>query len=493
MTREITKAMIKACGLKLDATYTDLPASLYSVNDPTPVADPHVIVVNHDLAQAIGLDFFHMGKKEQADLFAGNCLLAGFAPFSQAYAGHQFGHFTMLGDGRAHVLAEHLSPKGDRVDIQFKGSGRTPYSRRGDGRAALGPMLREYIISEALFHLGIPTTRSLAVVSTGEVVMRETALPGAVLTRVASSHIRVGTFEYAASINEKETIGSLLEYTIRRHYPDLITVANKAVALLQAVMERQIDLVIHWMRVGFIHGVMNTDNMALSGESIDFGPCAFMDMFNPDQVFSSIDQYGRYAYSNQPKIIQWNLARLAESLLPFIHDDAQKAVNIAEEIIHQCSEIYQFKWLNMMRSKLGLFGEQEEDEQLISDLLGWMRNSHADYTNIFRDLSRGEQLDDQLGQEEVFQQWYQRYQKRLSRNNRSLKDSLHLMKSVNPVVIPRNHQVEKALHAAESGDLSVFFELLEALKEPYKSKESRNKFEIPPTASERVYQTFCGT
>ena len=304
------------------STYKDLPEQFFSEAKPQPVASPILVILNQDLAQDIGVDFSSLSEKQKADLFSGNELTEGSEPFSQAYAGHQFGHFTILGDGRAHVLGEHVTPSGDKFDIQLKGSGRTPYSRRGDGRAVLGPMLREYIIAEAMHSLGIPTTRSLAVVSTGESVMREQALPGAILTRLSSSHIRVGTFEFAANYGSGSSVYELLNYTIERHYPSLAQSKNKALSLIEAVMERQAELIVHWMRVGFVHGVMNTDNMALSGEGIDYGPCAFMDNYDPGIVFSSIDRMGRYAYTNQPNIAQWNIARLIETLLPLIDNDS---------------------------------------------------------------------------------------------------------------------------------------------------------------------------
>lgn len=482
-----------SCGFHFDTTYTTLPEHFFTKLNPVAATSPEIVVVNHSLAQAIGLDFSNLNDKEQAALFSGSQLPKGSTPFAQAYAGHQFGHFTMLGDGRAIIWGEHITPNKDRLDIQFKGSGRTPYSRRGDGKAALGPMLREYIISEAMHYLGIPTTRSLAVVSTGESIMRESNLPGAILTRVASSHIRVGTFEFAANQQCKRTVSSIINYTIQRHYPDLVDHKNKAIALIQAVMERQANLIVNWMRVGFIHGVMNTDNMTLSGETIDYGPCAFMDAYDPNTVFSSIDHTGRYAYANQPRIAQWNLARLAETVLPFIHDDISKAIDIAEKTINHFSHIYKQKWLLMMRSKLGLFGSPTGDEQLISDLLNWMKNNGADYTNTFRKLSQEDKPEGKLYQQKDFEAWYERWQNRLKQNTKPLKSSLRLMKSVNPVVIPRNHKVEEGLKAAHNGHFKLFQDLLAALKNPYKDQERLKPFQALPKPNERVYQTFCGT
>ena len=476
-----------------DTTYMALPEYFYTEGKPETVASPNIVIVNSPLAASMGLKLSDLTAKEQAELFSGNQLPEGATPFSQAYAGHQFGHFTRLGDGRAHVLGEHITPAGVRLEIQFKGTGRTPYSRRGDGKAVLGPMLREYIISEALHHLGIPTTRSLAVVTTGEPVLREAVMPGAILTRVASSHIRIGTFEFAAERQDRDAVKAIMEYSIQRHYPDLFESNNKAVALIQKVMESQADLITHWMRVGFIHGVMNTDNMALSGEAIDFGPCAFMDSYAPDTVFSSIDDTGRYAYGNQPAIAQWNIARLAESLLPLIHDDTDKAVNIAVETINQFPEIYQHRWQAMMRSKLGLYGTDPGDAQIISDLLDWMHKNSADYTNTFRDISQMGKPAGQLYKQKNFEDWYLRWQDRLAKSTKPLESSIALMRSVNPAVIPRNHRVENVLEAANRDDLRPLQQFLSVLEEPYNSDESVKPYQDPPEAGELAYKTFCGT
>mgnify|MGYP001489830511 CR=1 FL=1 len=483
---------MKSCGFNFDTTYTDLPNQFFTKLNPATFPSPKIIIVNYELAASIGLDFAHLNVHEQADLFSGK-LPKGATPFSQAYAGHQFGHFTMLGDGRAHMWGEHVTSNGSRFDIQFKGSGRTPYSRNGDGKAVLGPMLREYIISEAMYYLGIPTTRSLAVVTTGESVMRESSLPGSILTRTADSHIRVGTFEFAASQRENKTIKSIMDYTIWRHFPDIIKSKNQATALIQVVMEKQVDLIIQWMRVGFIHGVMNTDNMILSGETIDYGPCAFMDAYDPNTVFSSIDYRGRYAFINQPRIAQWNLARFAESLLPLIDNDEKKAVKIAEELIDKFSDMYYQKWLMMMRSKIGLTKSLREDEQLIQDLLGWMHKNHADFTNTFLDLSQMERPDGKIYLEKSFEQWYLRWQSRIKMESSSLENSINLMRTVNPVIIPRNHKVEEVLAAANAGDVSLLRDLLDVLKAPYENKESYKIYQDPPTSSEYIYQTFCGT
>ena len=485
--------MRKEFNLQFDNSYLSLPECFYTQCNPTTVRAPEVVIFNSDLAEKVGLDFSNISPKEKAAILSGNHRLNGGGYFSQAYAGHQFGYFTMLGDGRAITWGEHVTAKGKRFDIQFKGSGRTAYSGNGDGRAALGPVLREYIISEAMHHLGIPTTRSLAVIKTGEDVIRETMLPGAILTRIASSHLRVGTFEFAAAQTEQRAIAELLGYTVARHYPELIDTDNQAAALLKAVVEKQADLIVQWMRVGFIHGVMNTDNMALSGETIDYGPCAFMDSYNPKTVFSSIDQQGRYAYHNQPYIAQWNLARLAETLLPLINANPNKAIDIAEEIIGSFSNVYHSKWLQMMRTKLGLSGSNHNDALLIDDLLNWMHSNHTDFTNTFSDLGQKNKPSGEHYDSQQFNDWYQRWQERLPKDPESLNQALDSMKAANPAVIPRNHQVEKVLTAANTGDFSALYEFLEVLKQPYKSNDKFKAYQLPPLPSERVYQTFCGT
>ncbi len=376
-----------AAGWRLDHSYARLPDCLFARVSPTPVAAPHLVLLNRPLAEHLGLDPATLGAPENAGWFTGNTLPPGASPIAQAYAGHQYGHFVILGDGRAILIGEQLTPRGERFDIQLKGSGRTPFSRRGDGRAALGPMLREYIISEAMHALGIPTTRSLAVAVTGEPVFRETTLPGAVLTRVAASHIRVGTFEWAAARNDLDALRALVDYTLQRHYPELKDAEHPVPALLQAVIERQAALIARWQLVGFVHGVMNTDNMALSGETIDYGPCAFMDAYNPATVFSSIDHHGRYAYGNQPSIAHWNLSRLASALLPLMHEDEKEAVNMANEILRTFPNHFGAHWLAGLRAKLGLFNEEPDDEALANDLLGAMQEHGGDFTNTFRDLS----------------------------------------------------------------------------------------------------------
>tara|TARA_B100000035_G_scaffold210757_1_gene180374 strand:- start:1666 stop:3114 length:1449 start_codon:yes stop_codon:yes gene_type:complete len=479
-------------GWCFDNTYSRLPDSFKENIGPVPVKNPELIMLNKDLAKELNLDFSGLDNKEISKLFSGNSLPPGSKSIAQAYAGHQFGHFTMLGDGRAVLIGEHLSKKNDRYDIQFKGSGKTAFSRNGDGRAALGPMLREYIISEAMNSLNIPSTRSLAVVKTGEEVIRETSLHGAILTRVALSHIRVGTFQYIAARQKRNELEMLLNYVIKRHFPNIENSKNKSIDLLKAVLDKQVDLVVNWMRVGFIHGVMNTDNMSISGETIDYGPCAFMDIYDPKTVFSSIDKMGRYAYCNQPVITKWNLSRFAECLLPLIDKDQNKSIDLATEIINSFEKKYEEKWLNMMRDKLGIFGIDNNDKSLIIDLLTWMHQKKMDYTNTFCHLMNFEIENSKNFENPDFQDWKKRWQNRLLKNNNTPKKYLELMKSVNPFVIPRNHKVEEALNEANQGNLKPVDLLLTILKKPY--GEQKNIIEYQkPLINNHNYQTFCGT
>ena len=434
-----------------------------------------------------------ISKKELSNLFSGNSLPEGSKSIAQAYAGHQFGHFTMLGDGRAVLMGEHVSKNNERFDIQFKGSGQTPFSRNGDGRAALGPMLREYIISEAMHSLNIPTTRSLAVVKTGEDVVRENILQGAILTRVASSHLRVGTFQYVAMRNNESELRTLVDYTINRHYPNIKKSKNKALDLLKVLIELQIDLVVNWMRVGFIHGVMNTDNMSISGETIDYGPCAFMDTYDPQTVFSSIDELGRYAYFNQPSIAKWNLARFAECLIPLIDPKKDKAIEIATEAINSFDKSYETKWINMMRDKLGLFGQDQKDQVLIIDLLTWMHKNKADYTNTFCFLMDENFKQSKIYNDENFLTWREKWKERLKLNNNTPEKYLSLMKSVNPLVIPRNHKVEEVLESANNNDLSPLKKLINVLEKPYEKTKENIDYQSPAPVSDKKYKTFCGT
>ena len=437
---------MKNIGWNFDNSYTLLPKQLISKVLPTTVKNPNIIIINHSLAQQLGLNFSSLNNNQLARLFTGNDIPEGSDPLAQAYAGHQFGHLVILGDGRAIVLGEHITPTNQRYDIQFKGSGRTPYSRGGDGKAALGPMLREYIISEAMYHLNIKTTRSLAVATTGENVMRETVLPGAILTRVAESHIRVGTFEYVAIKQDIQTLKKLLQYSIERHYPEIKDLDKQAPEFLKLVLEKQIDLITDWMRVGFIHGVMNTDNMAISGESIDFGPCAFMDYYNPKTVFSSIDHHGRYAFGNQPSIAQWNLARLADAILPLLDEDQNKAIEVGEGIIHSFKEKYEKKFHKMMKKKLGLITDEADDVILIQELLDTMEKNNLDYTNTFRDL-----MNNKINNE-TLKNFHAKWKIRIDKQNRSHEEVLTLMRNANPVVIPRNHKVEESLKEAHKGN-----------------------------------------
>lgn len=506
-----------------DLTYTRLPDAFFARVEPIPVAAPTVVLLNRGLAVEMGLDPMALQDPGVVPLLGGNRRDSSSEPIAQAYAGHQFGHFTLLGDGRAHLLGEHVAPDGSRVDVQLKGSGPTPYSRRGDGRAALGPMLREYLISEAMRGLGIPTTRSLAVVATGEPVFREEALPGAILTRIAASHIRVGTFEYAAALDagldvpghpgfaaEKgqrdrsarqppEYVRALADYTIWRHYPTLSDRPARYVDLLNAVIERQALLIAEWMRVGFVHGVMNTDNMTLSGETIDYGPCAFVDHYDPATVFSSIDRQGRYAFANQARIGQWNLARFAETLLPLLDPDPKAALGIAEEAIGRFPALFAAQWQSAMRSKLGLIHEQADDVDLIESLLQWMQRSGADYTNTFRDLASHAAIETpslvNAGFDDPeFMAWHQRWKKRLMGQGVDIDAAILRMRAVNPAVIPRNHRVEQALAAVvETGDLEPVHRLLDVLADPYGGRHDDSEYRRPPLPEQRVHQTFCGT
>ena len=475
-----------------DNTYFNLPKSFKEDIKPVPVKNPDLVVFNESLASELNLNFSRIDKKELSKIFSGNVLPNGSNSIAQAYAGHQFGHFTMLGDGRAVLIGEHKTKTNKKYDIQFKGSGKTSFSRNGDGRAALGPMLREYIISEAMNGLNIPTTRSLAVIKTGEDIQRETALQGAILTRVASSHIRVGTFQYIAARQKENELKTLLDYTIDRHYPEIKDSKNQALDLLNLLIERQCDLVVNWMRVGFIHGVMNTDNMTISGETIDYGPCAFMDTYDPKTVFSSIDQMGRYAYCNQPIITKWNLARFAECLVPLIDKNQDKAVKIATETINSFEKKYEEKWMKMMRDKLGLSGLDDKDKFLILDLLTWMHEKKVDYTNTFCNLMGLAPKKNNLFDDNSFVNWKKRWVDRLSKNNSPSKKYLEIMKKNNPLVIPRNHKVEEALEAAEKNDLKPITQLLEILKDPYTQKADTLNYQIP-SGSDEKYQTFCGT
>ena len=474
-----------------DNTYSRLPDPFREKINPVKVKNPELVMLNKSLAEDLNLDFSGLDQAKLSALFSGNELPNDSRSIAQAYAGHQFGHFTMLGDGRAVLIGEHISKSNHRYDIQFKGSGKTAFSRNGDGRAALGPMLREYIISESMHFLNIPTTRSLAVAKTGEKVIRETQLEGAILTRVASSHIRVGTFQYIAARNKKGELEMLFEYVIKRHYPEIESSKNQALDLLNVVLNKQIELVVNWMRVGFIHGVMNTDNMSIAGETIDYGPCAFMDIYDPKTVFSSIDKLGRYAYCNQPIITKWNLSRLAECLIPLIDGDQDKAIKLATEVIDTFEKKYEEKWLGMMRNKIGLADEDEKDKFLILDLLTWMHQNKVDYTNTFCHLMNFQTQNDIVYENNEFGDWKKRWQERLSHNSSSEK-YINLMRSFNPIVIPRNHIVEDALKKANQGNFEPINNFLKILSSPYTDQKHITEYRIPSQSDEN-YQTFCGT
>lgn len=489
-----TMTVKKEMDWNLDNSYARLPKVFFSEVNPTPVDFPKLVIFNHPLANSLGLDVEKLQRKESVEIFAGNEIPQASIPLAQAYAGHQFGHFTMLGDGRALLLGEQLAPEGERFDVQLKGAGRTPYSRGGDGRAALGPMLREYIISEGMHALGIPTTRSLAVVTTGEKIIRETELEGGILTRIASSHIRVGTFQYISKWGTKEELKMLADYTLNRHFSQADDNENPYILLLRKVVEGQARLIAKWQLVGFVHGVMNTDNMTISGETIDYGPCAFMDTYDPDTVFSSIDRRGRYAYGNQPSIGGWNLARFAEALLPILNNDQEEAIKLAQDTISEFNDIYRNNWLDGMRAKLGISNKEPGDESLIEDLLTMMKNHNADYTNTFRVLTLNNICDTSIFGTTEFTQWNKLWQSRLSRQKESRDCSYELMRNSNPAIIPRNHRVEEALEAAvEQGNYKVMEKLLDVLSKPYEYSKDQDYYSIPPPPSAQPYRTFCGT
>jgi len=480
-----------SAGWRFDNSYARLPAPLFSRLAPAPVRQPRLVVLNDDLAAALGLDPAALGKTPE--VLAGNALPPGAEPLAQAYAGHQYGHFVNLGDGRAILLGEQIAPDGRRHDIQLKGSGRTPYSRQGDGRAALGPMLREYVIGEAMHALGIPTTRALAVVATGEPVYREAVLPGAVLTRVAASHVRVGTFQFAAALGDEALVGALLDHCIARHDPELAAAPERALVFLDAVVGRQADLVARWLAVGFVHGVMNTDNCAVSGETIDYGPCAFLDVYDPATVFSSIDHHGRYAFGNQPAITQWNLARLAESLLGLIGDGGAGAVDAARGVLATFPDRFRQRWLAAMRVKLGLFTAEEGDGQLADGLLAALAEARADYTQSWAALADRLAAGSPPAATEALHVWEEAWRARLARQPQSLAEAAGLLRRSNPQVIPRNHLVEEALAAAVAGDLAPLERLVAAIRQPFVATPENDRYRQPPPAGGACYRTFCGT
>jgi uncharacterized protein YdiU (UPF0061 family) len=481
------------CGMDLQHSYAALPPGFWSAVEPTPVAAPRLLAWNSALAGALGLD--PTLEARAASMFSGNEPPVQARPIAMAYAGHQFGNFVpQLGDGRAILLGEVTDPQGRRFDVQLKGAGPTPYSRNGDGRAAIGPVLREFLVSEAMHALGVPTTRALAAVATGEAVFRDGALPGAVLTRIAASHVRVGTFQFFAAREDHAGVRTLVDFVIARHYPALAGHANPPLALLEAVVQAQARLVAAWLQVGFVHGVMNTDNMAVSGETIDYGPCAFLDEYHPAKTFSSIDRRGRYAYGNQPAIAQWNLARLAECLLPLIHDDGEEAVALARAAIEGFAPAYRAHWLAGQRRKLGLASEADGDEALAQDFLEALQAVEADYTLSYRALSRAARGDATgLPKSPGMDAWLARWRERLAHEPRDAGATAAALDAANPAVIPRNHLVEAALAAAAEGELAPFNALLAAVRRPFDDGPGQAPFMAAPDPAERVTRTFCGT
>lgn len=488
------KSVSSFAGFNFINAYADLPSSFYSLVQPTHVDNPKRIKVNHCLANELSLDVKALGSATGTSMFAGNIVPPTAKPLAQAYAGHQFGHFNpQLGDGRAILLGDIIDCYGKPRDIQLKGAGPTMYSRSGDGRAAIGPVIREYILSEAMHALGIKTTRALAAVTTGESVYRQTSLPGAVITRVASSHVRIGTFEYFRSQGATESIKQLANFVIQRHYPEANQSQNPYLTLLEKVIDAQASLVASWMCIGFIHGVMNTDNMSICGETIDYGPCAFMNNFDPATVFSSIDREGRYAYGNQGNIALWNLTRLAECLLPLFSDDTTEAISLAEEQLDNYSRVYQHYWLNGMLAKIGIFYPSTKDKTLIDDLLKLMKQNNIDFTQFFRGLSE-HLINNTAFEGDHLESWLNLWKIRLVNEPDTNKEIATKMNAVNPIYIPRNHRIEEVLHAAETnGDYTLMEEMLNVLSRPFSKQKEMERYEKPPKPNTEKYQTFCGT
>lgn len=482
---------------KFDNTYAQLPEKFYARTVPAKASHPELIMFNAELAAEFGVKDHCLADHELAQIFSGQRLLPGSDPIALAYAGHQFGHFVpQLGDGRALLLGEVLKPSGQRFDLQLKGSGQTPFSRGGDGKAPLGPVLREYLVSEGLYHLGLPTTRALAAVKTGEKVYREKALPGAILTRVASSHIRIGTFEYFEAGNDLENLKILTDYSIKRHYPELEHDQSSYFLFFQKVARAQIELVTSWMAIGFIHGVMNTDNISISGETIDFGPCAFMDRFRFNQVFSSIDQFGRYSYSNQAQIILWNLSRLGSCLVPLMPDGSRDATKLLQNELSRMGTLFEQRLTQKMGNKLGLFNQQPGDWELIKKWLHYLETEGLDYTLSFRSLSS--LLNNEAGTEffkntRLFQDFFRAWHERIEQQDLEKQVIKKRMHAVNPVFIPRNHKIEQVIEAGLKGDLSLFHEMYEVLKRPYEDREDYSAYKLAPSPEQAVQATFCGT
>jgi uncharacterized protein YdiU (UPF0061 family) len=482
-------------------SFARLPPRFYARLPPTPVREPHLIKLNAELARELGLDPAALASPEGVAVLAGNTVAEGSEPLAAAYAGHQFGNFVpQLGDGRAILLGEVIGRAGIRRDIQLKGAGPTPFSRRGDGRAALGPVLREYIVSEAMAALGVPTTRALAAIATGEITLREEPLPGAIVVRVAQSHIRVGSFQYFAAREDVEGVKILADYTIARHYPDAAGAENPYRALLDGVIGRQAALIAQWLCLGFIHGVMNTDNMTISGETIDYGPCAFMDTYHPATVFSSIDAQGRYAYGNQPRIAVWNLTRLAETLLPLIDENQDAAIKQAEEALGAFRLKFEAAYAGGLARKIGLLTQRENDFELTNDLLGRMAQHQVDFTLMFRrlcdaaaDTAHDEKVRELFVDPTAFDEWAVKWRARLAEDGGDASARGATMRANNPAYIPRNHRVEEAIVAATAGDFAPFETLVKVLAHPYDDQPQFADYAKPPREDQIVQQTFCGT
>lgn len=477
--------------LKLEYSYLSLPSMFYQLVKPAALSKPETVLLNKALLEELNIPAIN-----QEDIISALLSIEGITnntSFAQAYAGHQFGGFTKLGDGRAIVIGEYITPQNERIDIQLKGSGRTLYSRGGDGKATLKAMLREYLMSEAMHHLKIPSSKSLLVTKTGEWIQRETKHEGAVLVRLMKSHIRIGTFQYARHFGTTEDLQALTDYTINRLYPEIKQEANLALSLLKKVMSVQIDLVVNWMRVGFIHGVMNTDNVAISGETFDYGPCAFMNTYHPDTVYSSIDTNGRYAFGNQPKIIKWNIARFAEALLPVLHPNPDTALQLAQACIDDFDNIWEEKYYQMMLYKIGIESNDHKLYSLVDELLDLMQRLKMDYTNTFWSLSQDISLEDSPLNKSDFKPWLEKWKNAID-NSCDMHQAKQCMNKQNPVFIPRNHLVEQALDEASNGKMSLFLKLLSIITQPYKYQNTPDKFREPSDFNfERSYQTFCGT
>lgn len=486
--------------IAFDNSYAKLPDRFFARVRPTSVKNPNLLAVNAELANSLAIRLDELTSAEGLAMLAGNRVAEGSEPIALAYAGHQFGGFVpQLGDGRAILLGEVVGASGKRYDIQLKGSGPTPFSRGGDGRAALGPVLREYVVSEAMAALGVPTTRALAAVTTGEVVAREKLLPGAILTRVASSHMRIGTFQYFAARKDYEALVKLTEYALQRHYPDVLKPDGAALALLESVMTAQINLVAHWLSIGFVHGVMNTDNMSISGETIDYGPCAFLDSYHPGRTFSSIDRGGRYAFANQPRIALWNLSRFAETLISQVHEDTERAAAILTERLETFPERFEAAYGRRMRAKLGLIAEVEGDLELAQGLLERMAMAKVDYTNCFRrlvDVANGAEeskLLDLFADPQPMKDWLHSWTSRLEQENVSRDERIASMRQANPAFVPRNHRIEEMISAATNGDIRPFERLGRVLARPYEDQPDELELTLPPGDEQWSYRTFCGT